>query len=59
MSTYRGGKPLLATYTYLADPKTSDKEDLIDLEEPNLINGLEGFSEAAMAVFMQTMTPQE
>jgi hypothetical protein len=59
MSTYRGGKPLLATYTYLADPKTSDKEDLIDLEEPNLINCLEGFSEAAMAAFMQTMTPQE
>ena len=35
MPGYRGGKPLLATYTYLADPKTSDKEDLLDMEEPN------------------------
>ena len=58
MPGYRGGKPLLATYTYLADPKTSDKEDLLDMEEPNLINGLEGFSEAAMAAFMQTMNPR-
>jgi len=55
MPGYRGGKPLLATYTYLADPKTSDKEDLLDMEDHNLINGLEGFSEAQMAAFMQTM----
>lgn len=52
MPGYRGGKPLLAIYTYLADPKTSDKQDLIDMEEPNLINGLEGFSEAEMAAFV-------
>jgi len=48
MKGYRGGKPLLASYTYLAGPLTADKKDLIELEEPNLINGLEGFSEAAM-----------
>jgi hypothetical protein len=59
MPGYRGGKPLLATYTYLADPKTSDKEDLLDMEDPNLINGLEGFSAAEMAAFMQTMSPHE
>jgi len=58
MPGYRGGKPLLATYTYLAAPKTSDKEDLLDMEEANLINGLEGFSEAAMDAFMQTMNPR-
>jgi hypothetical protein len=58
MPGYRGGKPLLATYTYLADPKTSDKEDLLDMEEPNLINGLEGFSEAEMAAFLQIMNPR-
>lgn len=46
MPGYRSGKPLLASYTYLASPKTSHKEDLIDMEEPNLINGLEGYSEA-------------
>ena len=57
MPGYRGGKPLLASYTYLADPKTSDKEDLLDMEEPNLIKGLGGFSEAEMAAFMQAMRP--
>jgi hypothetical protein len=57
MPGYRGGKPLLATYTYLADPRTSDKEDLLDMEEPHVINGLEGFSAAAMGAFLQTMNP--
>ncbi len=60
MVGYRGGKSLPASYTYLADPKTADKEDLIDMEEPNsnLIRGLEGFSEAAMAAFVQAMKPR-
>ena len=47
MAGYRGGKPLPAIYTYLAEPRTSDKEDLIDMEEPGLIDGLDGFAEAA------------
>lgn len=55
MPAYRGGKPVLANYTYLAGPKTADKEDLIDMEEPNLIDGLEQFSEAEMAAFVQAM----
>ena len=38
MPGYRGGTPLLARYTYLAEPKTSEKQDLIDMEEPGLIN---------------------
>ena len=57
MPGYRGGKPLLARSTYLAPPKTTDKEDLIDMEEPNLINGLEDFSEAALATLVQAMKP--
>jgi len=55
MAGYRGGKPLLARYTYLAEPGTRDKEDLIDMEEPGLINALGGFEEAAMAGFMRAM----
>ena len=58
MPGYRGGKPLLASYIYLADPRTPDKEDLIDMEEPNLINGLGGFAEAGMAAFIQAMKPR-
>ena len=53
MAGYRGGKPLPAMYTYLAEPRTSDKEDLIDMEEPGLIDGLGGFAEAAIAKSMQ------
>ena len=55
MPGYRSGKPLLASYTYLADPKTTDKEDLIDMEEPNLINGLGDFSDTMMTAFVQAM----
>jgi hypothetical protein len=54
MPSYRGGKPLLGSFTYLADPLTGDKEDLIDLGDPHLILGL-GDSvdvEAEMSAFM-------
>jgi hypothetical protein len=53
MKEYRGGKPLLARYLYLASPVTADKRELIELEEANLINGLEGFSEATMEPFVK------
>ena len=56
MPGYRGGKPLLASYTYVAEPKTSDKDDLIDMEEPGLIDARSGFDEAAMAGFLRVMT---
>jgi hypothetical protein len=49
MAGYRDGKPLLAKCIYLAEPRTSDKEDLIDMEEPGLIDGLDGFAKAALA----------
>ena len=56
MAGYRGGKPLLARYTYLAEPRTSDKEDLIEMEEPGLIDGLGGFDKAALDKFVQPLT---
>ena len=56
MAGYRGGKPLPTVATYLAEPRTADKEDLIDMEEPGLIDGLDGFAEAAMAKFLQDVT---
>ncbi len=45
MKAYRAGKPLLASYVYLAPPSTDDKQELIELEEPSLIQGLDGFAE--------------
>jgi hypothetical protein len=56
MAGYRDGKPLPAVSTYLAEPRTADKEDLIDVEEPGLIDGLDGFAEAAMCKFLQDLT---
>jgi hypothetical protein len=55
MAGYRAGKPLLARYTYVAAPQTSDKEDLIDMAEPALINGMSGFAETALAGFIQAV----
>jgi hypothetical protein len=52
MKAYRGEKPLPASFIYLAEPATADKNDLIDLEEPNLINGLQGVATAAMEPFL-------
>ncbi len=52
---YRGEKPLLASYTYLAEPSTDDKRELIELEEPNLIKGLGGFSESEIQRFLDDL----
>jgi hypothetical protein len=59
MAGYRGGKPMPPIYTYLAEPKTSDKEDLIDMEEPGLIDGLAGFAETAIAKTIQGKTGRD
>ena len=39
--------------TYLAEPRTGDKQDLIDMEEPGLIDGLDGLAEPAMTKSLQ------
>jgi hypothetical protein len=55
MPGYRDGKSLPATYTYLAEPRTSDKEDLVDIEEPGLIDGMSGLAEAAIVGSMRPL----
>jgi hypothetical protein len=52
---YRGAQPRMATYIYLAEPTTASKQDLIELEEPNLINGLQGFSDSEMLKFVSAI----
>ncbi|MDF9797280.1 hypothetical protein OKW21_002543 [Catalinimonas alkaloidigena] len=44
INSYPREKPLLATYTYLADPDTIDKIEMIELGMENVINGMGGFS---------------
>lgn len=54
-AAYREGRPLRASFTYLAEPRTDDKQDLIDEEVPGLIDGLDGFDEAIMAPFTRAL----
>jgi hypothetical protein len=51
----RKGKPVLPVFTYLASPPTDDKKDRIEIGEPNLINGLETFSEATLQPFLDAL----
>lgn len=57
-TAYRGTKSLLANYIYLAEPATDSKKELIELEEPNLLNGLQGFSDAEMLTFTKAIEAQ-
>jgi hypothetical protein len=52
---YRNGRPLLAQFTYLHEPPTAAKAELIDLDESYLINGLSGFSETALTPFLKAL----
>ena len=52
---YRGGRPLLVSYTYLADPRTQDKEELIGTKGLNLIQGFGGFADTQMSAFLRDM----
>jgi hypothetical protein len=55
MKGYGRHKPLRGSYTYLAAPATDDKRDLIAMEEPDLVDGLEGFVETAMQPLLETL----
>lgn len=47
-------KPLMAKGLYLAEPRTDDKQDLIDMEEPGLIDGQgSDLPESALTAFLR------
>ncbi|MFO0016588.1 MAG: DUF4062 domain-containing protein [Synechococcaceae cyanobacterium] len=52
---YRDGVPLPPPITYLASPCSDDKQDMVDMEEPNLVDGLEGFEPAALQPFLDSI----
>jgi len=54
-SGYRTSKKPPVTFTYLSEPATEDKTELIELEEPRLINALYGFSEGSLAEFVNSV----
>ncbi|MEO5740016.1 MAG: toll/interleukin-1 receptor domain-containing protein [Vicinamibacterales bacterium] len=53
----RGDKPLLAEFTYVAAPGTTDKELLVSIGEGDVIDGLNGLSDAGMAPFIRAIAP--
>ena len=55
MKAFRAGRPLQASYTYLAAPITDDKQELIELEEPNLIRGFDGVPDSEMLPFLKLL----
>lgn len=52
---YRREKPPFHVFNYISGPATDDKRDMIRVEEPNIINGLEGFQEAAFEPLLNAL----
>ena len=50
----RGG---LAAYTVLAEPRTGDKDDILEMNLPNVIDSLSGFDAAALAPLLAALRP--
>ncbi|PWT82994.1 MAG: hypothetical protein C5B58_07245 [Acidobacteria bacterium] len=55
MRGLRGEKPLLAEVTYVAAPSTEDKEVVVSLAEGDVIDALNGLSEAGLAPFIRAV----
>jgi hypothetical protein len=53
--SYRAAQPDVPIYTYLAEPATDHKTDLIDVGEANLINGLGAVSDADLEPLMKPL----
>ena len=51
----RADTPWRASITYLAEPHTSDKIDLIEMDEPAVVDGLAGLAEAPLLAFAQAL----
>jgi len=51
----RDGGALPLQLIYLSSPATTEKSEMIQLEEPNVINGLEGFSENVNQTLLQAL----
>src|SRR5262249_21850923 len=52
MKGYRDSRRLTPSFTYLAEPVTDHKTELIEIGEPRVMNGLAGFSESVMQPFI-------
>jgi len=54
-AAYREDEPALAPFIFLAPPATEDKNELIELDESNLINGMDGFHESQLQPILHSL----
>ncbi len=59
MRGLRGDRPLLAEFIYVAAPSTEDKEMVVSLAEGDVIDALNGLSEAGMAPLINAVASAE
>jgi hypothetical protein len=52
---YRDGVPLPPPLTYLSEPASDDKDDMVEMEEPNLVDGRGGFEPALLEPLLQAL----
>ena len=50
---YRDGRPLPPPLTYLAAPNSDDKDDMVAMEEPDLVDGREAFPSESLLPFLK------
>jgi hypothetical protein len=55
IGTYRVGLPPIPQYLYLAEPDTPEKQDMVDMEEPYLIDGRIAFDADLLRPFIQAI----
>lgn len=56
LPAYLKGRALPPIHTYLAAPKTCDKEDIIDMEETDIVNGIDSLNENVLDnIFSQSI----
>ena len=48
LPAYLEGRSPPDIYTYLASPPTSDKDDMVDMDEPGMLNGLDGLNKISL-----------
>lgn len=46
-------------FTYLATPATCDKEDLVDMDEPDIISALDGYDEQMLDAWLQSIESEQ
>jgi hypothetical protein len=54
-TAHREQKPSLTPFIFLAPPATEDKDELIELGESNLINGMNGFNESELEPILHSL----